>query len=613
MLALTHAADVLIVIIVYFSFLILPVTVSFPLRWHWILLFWLCYSTAAMAQEVCDNGIDDDGNGLVDLNDTACFCQLNDLPHLFNSGFERYHSLPTAISQMQRAQNWHQATYGTSDYFNSLPGGFSPPNLPSPFPSGTGVAGFTVSPGGMENIGACLLYPLLPGIPYTFNFYMLGGRYGGTAANPPLPAYDPINIQLYGSGLCPNFPTPGTDDCPFSHGYTLLGSVYYTSDFNWQQFTINFTPIDTIYSIVIGAQCIPPLNFQGTTQGHPYFWVDDLQITLAAPFVQVRINQEGNACLPGWKLEAVATHQPTAYQWYFEGIALVGQTNRTLDLSALATDSGTYQLRATYPSGCILDSVWVTSNAIDSVYINVIPSRCGLPNGSFWVDSIFGGTGPFLFSINGLPASSQQTYWNLNAGTYSVLVEDAKGCTRLQIFELQNLGPPIQDVFLEINPASCFDSLGSVLIQGVAAGSPPFLFGLNPIVLVGDTMLAQLEVGKYTIYLRDSMGCTFEKEVEIQDSCNLIQCKILAPNTFTPNGDGVNELFKLTSDCEFEQAQWLVYNRWGELVFESRNWQDGWDGTFKGQVCDPGGYAYYFMGRAENRTLVLKGVISLVR
>jgi gliding motility-associated-like protein len=584
-----------------------------PSPWRWALLLWLGCGTAAFAQEVCDNGIDDDGNGLIDLNDPACFCLLNDLPHVNNDGFELYSSLPTGISQMNRALNWHQATYGTSDYFNSLPGGFSPPNLPSPFPSGTGVAGFNVSPGGMENIGTCLAYPLLPGIPYTLAFSMLGGRYGGIDANPPIPAYDSVSINLYGRNSCPSFPLPGVNDCPFSHGYALLGGVRYASVFSWQQFIINFTPTDTIYSIIIGPQCVPPANFQGTPQGSPYFWIDDFQIILPAPYVQLNVQEVGNACLSSWELRAQPTHPPDAWQWYFEGVALVGQTAPILSLNGLSTGPGTYQVRATYASGCLLAAQTVVVNNIDSFYVSIQPGNCGLPTGSLRIDSVSGGTPPFSYALNGGPPSPQLLFPTLAAGSYSLTVSDALGCSISQNFDLANLGPPIANVWLEVLPVYCLDSLGSIRVQGVEAGTPPFRFGLNPNLLSSDTLLAQLGPGNYVLYIRDSLDCSYQREVEIIDSCFMPPCVVVAPNAFSPNGDGINDVFGLFSDCDFEEAQWFVYNRWGELMFESRSWQDSWDGRHKGQICENGGYAYYFMGRAENRTLISQGLIMLIR
>jgi gliding motility-associated-like protein len=581
--------------------------------WRWIFLLCMAGTTTAMAQEICDNGIDDDGNGLIDLNDSACVCVLNDLPHVTNDGFELYNTLPTAISQMNRATNWFQATYGTSDYFNSLPGGFSPPNLPTPLPSGTGVAGFTVAPGGMENIGTCLAYPLLPGVPYSVTFSLLGGRYGGANANPPIPAYDSVNINLYGRNSCPSFPLPGVDNCPFSHGFVLLGSIHYGSNFSWQQFTMNFTPTDTIYSIIIGPPCVPPANFQGSPEGSPYFWIDDFQIILPAPYVQLNVQEVGNACLSSWELQAVTSHPPDALQWYYEGVALVGQTAPSLQLNSLPTGAGTYQVRATYASGCLVASQTVASNKIDSFYITLQPSNCGLPTGSIRIDSLSGGTPPFTYSLNGSPASPQLFFPNLAAGSYTVTVADAIGCSMSLNYDLENLGPPIQAVFLEVLPVFCFDSLGIIRVQGVEAGTPPFRFGLNSTLLSSDTVLAQLQAGTYMLYLRDSFDCTYQKEVEIADSCIIPPCVVLAPNVFTPNGDGINDVFGLSSDCDFEEAQWMVYNRWGELVFESRNWKDSWNGEHKGQPCDNGGYAYYFVGRAQNRTLVSKGLISLVR
>ncbi|MGB3947539.1 MAG: hypothetical protein WBM13_06125, partial [Bacteroidia bacterium] len=69
------------------------------------------------AQEICNNGIDDNGNGLVDLNDTAACNCLPQPPSLIqNSSFELKNCCPTTYSQMNCAQGWIQASAATSDY-----------------------------------------------------------------------------------------------------------------------------------------------------------------------------------------------------------------------------------------------------------------------------------------------------------------------------------------------------------------------------------------------------------------------------------------------------------------------------------------------------------------
>lgn len=567
---------------------------------------------AAWAQEICDNGIDDDADGLVDLNDSDCDCQMSDLLHLANAGFEAYSSLPTAISQMNRALNWHQATYGTSDYFNTAPGGFAPPGIPLPLPSGTGFAGFTMTQGGMENIGTCLQYPLLPGVPYTLSFHLLGGRYGGADAHPPVPAYSNANIHFYGLTSCPSFPHPGTNDCPFAHGYVDLGSINYASTFTWQAFTLNITPADTIRAIILGGECVPPTDFTGSAGGYPYFWVDELQLSLAPPFVTVQISEEGWSCASVWELRAQYTHQPDAFQWYRDGVALLGQTAPRLDLQQPGLGAGQYQVRLSYPAGCVLAQTTVLDNPPDSLYVRVLPSRCQQNNGSISIDSVRGGQPPYSYSLNGAPWSSQQAFFELNAGQYQLQTRDANGCVLTRDVAVPNEGLAISGLQLRIAPELCYDSLGSLLIEAVVDGTPPYLFGLSPGNL-GTDSLFELSSGRYQLWVRDAMGCTYERAFEVPDSCILPPCTLFAPNAFTPNNDALNDRFFITPNCELEEMLLQVYNRWGELVYETRDPNAGWDGRFRGEDCANGAYAYVFVARTQSQPLFAKGSVMLLR
>lgn len=66
---------------------------------------------------------------------------------------------------------------------------------------------------------------------------------------------------------------------------------------------------------------------------------------------------------------------------------------------------------------------------------------------------------------------------------------------------------------------------------------------------------------------------------------------IYVPNTFTPNGDGLNDTFGVTGEA-IEEFRMQVFNRWGQLVFESKNAMDRWDGTYLGEPVPMGTYVY---------------------
>ena len=84
------------------------------------------------------------------------------------------------------------------------------------------------------------------------------------------------------------------------------------------------------------------------------------------------------------------------------------------------------------------------------------------------------------------------------------------------------------------------------------------------------------------------------------------------PNVFTPNGDGLNEVFTAPPSAQLLSLQ--VYNRWGQLLYEGHGAEAGWTGrTFDGQAAQEGTY-YYVAGLAGCDTgRFVKGVVSLLR
>ena len=73
-------------------------------------------------------------------------------------------------------------------------------------------------------------------------------------------------------------------------------------------------------------------------------------------------------------------------------------------------------------------------------------------------------------------------------------------------------------------------------------------------------------------------------------------CTIFTPNAFTPNGDGKNDLFKLTvpENCEVIKFSMQIFDRWGRRVFTTDDVFESWDGTFDGQILEEGVYLWYY-------------------
>jgi gliding motility-associated-like protein len=76
------------------------------------------------------------------------------------------------------------------------------------------------------------------------------------------------------------------------------------------------------------------------------------------------------------------------------------------------------------------------------------------------------------------------------------------------------------------------------------------------------------------------------------DSVAASECIVAIPTAFTPNGDGLNDVFRPKANCPLESYELQIYNRWGERIFFSRRPEFTWDGTFRNKKCPMGTYVY---------------------
>ncbi len=122
----------------------------------------------------------------------------------------------------------------------------------------------------------------------------------------------------------------------------------------------------------------------------------------------------------------------------------------------------------------------------------------------------------------------------------------------------------------------------------------------------------------YKVVVSSIYHCISEDSVTLNMVCDNSQ--IFVPNTFTPNGDGINDRFWVSGKGISLITLFQVYNRWGELLWEEHNIPPndaayGWDGTYKGLVLEPDVFVYIVKAKCElgGTEFKYKGDISLVR
>ncbi|MBS3913590.1 MAG: gliding motility-associated C-terminal domain-containing protein [Bacteroidetes bacterium] len=117
------------------------------------------------------------------------------------------------------------------------------------------------------------------------------------------------------------------------------------------------------------------------------------------------------------------------------------------------------------------------------------------------------------------------------------------------------------------------------------------------------------EFGKYSVTVTDQHGCKGSDEIEITAFCNLI---FYVPASFTPNHDGVNDMFGPVSK-DVENLRFHIYNRWGQEVFFTNDPNGKWDGTFSGLSVNDGVYVWKANFSSYNKRYEMNGVITLLR
>lgn len=109
-----------------------------------------------------------------------------------------------------------------------------------------------------------------------------------------------------------------------------------------------------------------------------------------------------------------------------------------------------------------------------------------------------------------------------------------------------------------------------------------------------------------------NIGCSdsMSKVLKVLDNC-----LIAVPTAFTPNGDGLNDFLYPNNALKADNLEFKVFNRWGQLVFSSRNWLDKWNGKIKGIEQNSGVYVWFlnYTHRDTGKKVFQKGTTTLIR
>lgn len=261
-------------------------------------------------------------------------------------------------------------------------------------------------------------------------------------------------------------------------------------------------------------------------------------------------------------------------------------------------NAGTYTVTATAANGCkATDSIAVVqvfSNPV--VQLNQDTAVCTgqvklLDAGNF---------NTFLWSTGATTRSISIG----TIGTYKVTVTDANGCKGTDSSRL-SLIRPLPVPFLGSDTSVC--SYGTVNLT--ASGN---FANYRWSTGVTDRQITIAQPGNYWLQVQDAFGCTGADSILVAPKECLTGFYI--PNAFTPNNDGLNDLFRPFLFGNVLHYSFSIYNRMGELVFTTTSLQAGWNGTAKAKPQDPGIFVwkcdYQLAGEQPQQR---KGTVVLIR
>lgn len=289
---------------------------------------------------------------------------------------------------------------------------------------------------------------------------------------------------------------------------------------------------------------------------------------------------------------------PYTYSWSNGAI--------TEDVSGLG--AGVYTVIATDPLGCA-DTASITLYQPAPVNISLQPHHvlCNGGNTGYVISTVTGGVSPYNYFWS---TGSQSAHAiELTAGTYILTVADYHGCVRKDTavitqpvpLSLQVSSPEISGGF---NVSSYLGNDGSIDLT-VSGGVAPYTYLWSNAAVTED--LGQLSAGVYSVVATDANNCTVSGSVTLDQPL-----EIEIPSGFSPNSDGNNDNF-IVHGVEGNPDNLLtVFNRWGNIVYQKKNYANQWNGNNnKGEALPDG--TYFVILELSSKELILKGYVEMKR
>ncbi len=277
--------------------------------------------------------------------------------------------------------------------------------------------------------------------------------------------------------------------------------------------------------------------------------------------------------------------------------------------SVTGTVTTTYTVQISNGPDCF-DEDEVVVTVLDKVIVSVIPTDTSICEGQTVQLAASGGTDYTWSPVDYLTNSTLATPITtpLKSVTYKVVV-GLGNCPKDSTF-----------VRIDIHPRPTVDAGQNIKLyagnsaQINATASPVKTIQWTPAEGLDNPDILQptatpSQTTQYIAFVTDEYGCTDSDSVLI----SVEQGQVYFPSAFSPNGDGVNDTFNFYSEG-VKSVNLKIFNRWGEMIFQSDSPMKLWDGKFKNQYQSVGAYVYLaVVTQYDDKEVIYKGTVTLLR
>jgi len=282
-----------------------------------------------------------------------------------------------------------------------------------------------------------------------------------------------------------------------------------------------------------------------------------------------------------------------------------GQVNNPEAIS----EPGVYQLIGTNLGGCS-DTALVTVT-IDAVDFSVTAEQVACSQTANLTVTTSQGNEPFSYALGEGESQESNVFTVSDAGTYNVVVTDNLGCSAEKPVTVTLLPPFTVDAG---DPATIV--IGDAVTLTPSSSTPVESYLWSPATGLSSATIANPVASPettttYTLNAVSEQGCEASDTVTI----TVIPVCIEVRNAFTPNGDGINDYWLVyrSSAC-FKTVSAKVFNRYGHTVYESKDYHNTWDGTYKGKpVPDGTYYAVVTFTLVNGKVVTVKKDVTVLR